>query len=135
VATAWLVVVSLLVGPMGLGVGVASAKTCGSSCPCDDAPATPCDDAHAEEDGHDAHDDDHGDGGEPGHREEGPVDEDCPDECPDNCPDCSCCSGVVMAVVPVTMPRGLVSFDSLTVPASLSAAPPGASFHVYRPPR
>jgi hypothetical protein len=131
VAAAWLLVASVIVGPLGMGAALASAKTCGVSCPCDDAHASE-DRDHAHERNRDAQ---HQDVRESDHHGEGHGDEDCPEDCPDDCPDCGCCSGVMVAVVPLTMPSVQAPYDSLTVPTPPEAPPQGATFNVYRPPR
>ena len=127
-AAVWLVVVSMLVGPMGMNMSVALAKTCGVSCPCDDA--------HASDDGdHVSHRDAHHDAGESDHHDEGPVDDDGAEDCPDDCPDCDCCSGVVLAVVPLSTPSVQAPYCSFEAPRPPEAQPVGAIFDVYRPPR
>jgi hypothetical protein len=128
VAAAWLLVATMLVGPMGIGVSVASAEPCGASCPCDDV--------HASDDGHrPTHDDGDQHSSESDHHDEAPVDDDCPDDCPDNCPDCGCCSGVVLAMVAWTAPSVAATSYSLAVPPQPRAPAIGAFFNVYRPPR
>jgi hypothetical protein len=129
VVAAWLAVVSMLLGPSGTGMSITWAETCGVSCPCDDA--------HAPEDGeHAQHADDHDDAGElDDDHDEGPVDEDCPDDCPDDCADCGCSSGVMLAVVPLTVPSVQAPIFSLTTQHPPRAPAVGALFDVYRPPR
>ncbi len=130
-AATWLLVVAVVVGPLGLGALIASAETCGESCPCDDA--------HAAEDGDHAHERDgagpHQDARGSDHHDEGQGDEDCSEDCPDDCPDCGCCSGVMVAVLSVTMPGVPAPYGSLVVPTLIEASALGAAFHVYRPPR
>jgi hypothetical protein len=127
VAAAWLLVVSVIVGPMGLGVAIASAKTCGVSCPCDEG--------HASEDGDHAHDSDVRNEQGSDDQDVGHGDEDCPDDCPEDCPDCGCCFGVVLAVVPLTMPSMQAPYEALMAPTPPQAQALGAPFDVYRPPR
>jgi hypothetical protein len=119
-AVAWLLIVSMLVGAMGMGVSVASAETCAASCPCDGPRA-------AEDEG-DLH---HDDASDADSHNCGPTDEDCPDDCPE----CGCCSGTLLAIMPLTAPSVRASYNSLTVAATHRAWPPGAAVGVYRPPR
>lgn len=134
VAAGWLLVATLLVGPMGFGASVAWAKTCGESCPCDDAHAT--EDAHGSHDAHQpCHEGGHQHPGESDQPDEGPVDDDCPEDCPDDCPDCGCCLGVVLAIVAPTVPSVPAPSCWLTAPPQPRAPPVGALFNVYRPPR
>ncbi len=130
-AAAWLLVVCVIAGPLGLGAAIASVKTCGASCPCDDEHASE-DGDHAGERNSDAQ---HEDAHDADHHDDGRGDADCPKDCPDDCPDCGCCSGVMVAVVPLTMPSVHALYDSLTAPSSPRAPPLGAAFDVYRPPR
>ena len=129
VAAAWLVVLSMIVGPMGLSG--AWAKTCGLSCPCDDAHASTEAASHAasqQDAQHDAHEDAKTDNG-------GPIDDDCPEDCPDDCPDCACCLGVALGVVPMTITSVKPPYDALAVEPSPETPHLGAPFKLYRPPR
>ena len=140
---AWLLITCVIAGPLGLGAAITSVKTCGASCPCDDEHASE-DDGHADEHSSEpcskpssehSSDVQHEDAHDADHHDDGHGDADCPKDCPDDCPDCSCCPGVTVAVVPLTMPSVDALFDSLTAPSSPRAPPLGAAFDVYRPPR
>ncbi len=78
----WLWVVPVLAGPMGVGASVASAamKTCGVSCPCDQAQHAAYADEAAQAD------DDCGSSRKAAQGDEAP----CEDECSDDCRDCTC---------------------------------------------
>jgi len=128
----WLLVVSVSFGPAGLGGSAAFAsahKTCGVSCPCDEA----AQDGHADE--HDEHaeanpdddaaaDSEHGDDGDP-----------CKDECPDDCPNCGCCLGIAMAVLPLPVASSKATCTSARMLAPTDAPASGADRGVFRPPR
>jgi len=133
VAALWLLVVSVFFGPAGLGGSAAFAsanKTCGVSCPCDEA----AHDDHADD--HDDHaeaeacdddaaaDSEHGDDGDP-----------CKDECPDDCPNCGCCLGIAMAVLPLPVTSSRATCTSARVLAPTDAPASGAGSGVFRPPR
>jgi len=126
VTALWLLVVSVLAGPLGVGASVASAavKTCGVSCPCDEA-------QHAEHADETAQADDDYDGSEGAHGDMAP----CEDECPDDCPDCTCCPGLMVCLVPMVVSDFLGSASSsklLTPPDALAC---GDVSGVFRPPR
>ena len=132
VAAVWLLVVSVFFGPAGLGGSTgfaASSKSCGASCPCDDAAvddhegdhaehaeADPCDD--------DVHADSEHDDGDP-----------CKDECPDDCPNCRCCPGIAMAVLPLPVASSTATCTSSRMLAPIDAPASGACTDVFRPPR
>ena len=120
VAGLWLLVASVLVGPLGLGSFVASAekKTCGGSCPCDE-------EKHAEEEAHG--DDDCDSSHEVACGEETP--------CDDDCSDCSCCPGLMAGLVPIFVPGlpGTRSLSRLLVPPGAPAS--GEMTGIFRPPR
>ena len=124
VAAAWLLIAAVFVGPLGNG----AAMACGSLCPCDDAhPSTAGSDDHRGCTQDDA--------SASSQQKQGPVDDDYLEDCPDDCPDCSCCSGSLVALVPLN------GFNLLLPPFSLTLLPApetpalGACFDVYRPPR
>lgn len=131
VAAVWLLVVCVFFGPAGLGGSsfAAASKTCGVSCPCDEAghgdhadereehaEAAPCDDDAAADSDHDD--------GDP-----------CGDECPDDCPNCGCCLGVAMAVLPRPVTSSAAGCTSARVPGPVDAPASGACTGVFRPPR
>lgn len=121
VAALWLLVVSVLTGPLGVGASVASAamKTCGASCPCDEA-------QHAE----------YVDDGCEASREIAQGDETpCDDECPNDCPDCNCCPGLMVGLVPVVVPGLPISASSLKLLTPPDAPAYGDVSRVFRPPR
>ena len=131
VAALWLLVVSVFLGPAGLGGSAfaSGAKTCGVSCPCDEA-------------GHDDHADEHDE-----HAEAEPCDDEaaadsdhnsgepCKDECPDDCPNCGCCLGIAMAVLPLPVTSSAVGCTSARTIAPVDAPASGACTGVFRPPR
>lgn len=132
VAALWLLVVSVFFGPAGLGGSAAFAsasKTCGVSCPCDEA-------------GHDDHGDEHDD-----HADADPCSDDgaadadhddgdpCKDECPDDCPNCGCCLGVAMVVLPLPVTSSRATCTSARMLAPIDAPASGAGSGVFRPPR
>jgi len=121
----WLLAVPVLAGPMGVGASVASAamKTCGVSCPCDEAQHAEFADEAAQAD------DDCESSREAAHSDEAP----CEDECPDDCPDCTCC-GLMVGLAPMVVPLlGPVSSSKLFTPAD--SLPCGDVSGVFRPPR
>lgn len=113
-----LLIVSVLLGPGGLGGWTVFA----SACPCDDAMQTdhaseyteadPCDDDKRTDSGHDND-----------------------DECPDDCPDCDCCPGLGLAVLSLPMTRCATSWCAALMLAPVDASATGASIGVFRPPR
>jgi hypothetical protein len=129
-AALWLLVMSVSFGPAGLGgsTGFATtSKTCGVSCPCDDAvhddgadhedaEADPCDD---EVEADSEHDD-----GDP-----------CKDECPDDCPNCGCGLGLAMAVLSLPVTTSAANGTSARTIAPVDAPASGACRDVFRPPR
>lgn len=131
-AALWLLVVSVLLGPAGLGSSVAFAspsKTCGVSCPCDDGAR----DAHAgDHDEHAAADPCDDDGGaDSRHLGSEPR----PDDCPDDCHDCGCCLAVAMALLPVSVTWRAVTSASARTLAPIDAPAAGALTSLFRPPR
>ena len=124
-AALWLLVVPVLAGPMGVGASVAWAamKTCGVSCPCDEAQHAEYADEAAQAD------DDCESSREATHSDEAP----CEDECPDDCPDCTCC-GLMVGLVPMVVPLlGSASSSKLLTPPPAPAC--GDVSGVFRPPR
>ena len=128
----WLLVVSVLFGPAGLGASAALAaasKTCGVSCPCDEA-------------GHDDHIDVHGEGadanpcaGEHATEPVHDVGDPCNDECPEDCPDCGCCLGAAMPMILVpAAPGGRPSMSARTG-AKVDSPASGVCAAFFRPPR
>ena len=126
VAALWLLVVSVLVGPLGLGHSAAAAvDACGTSCPCEgDRHVDHADGEHASVTAE--HDDCDGD------RDRG---EPAEEECPDDCPDCSCCPGIVLGVVPTVMPSIALSSHACKSLIPPDAPALGALSGVFRPPR
>ncbi len=124
VASLWLVALSVLIGPLGVGAAIASSalKTCGVSCPCDE-------EQHADAGSHEGNPCEGGSASE--HGEKNP----CGDECPDDCPDCSCCVGLTIGVAPVALPSlpGLVSSSRLL--QSPDAPVSSDIVGIFRPPR
>ena len=122
----WLVVASVLAGPIGASVASASMKTCGVSCPCDEAQHA----EHAEAESHDSSD---------GCDDIGAVDHDegapCDDECPDDCPECSCCRGLMAGLLSTVVPGlpGARTSSKLLAPPEAPAN--GDTSGVFRPPR
>lgn len=131
-AAAWLLMASVLVGPLGIGASVASAaaKTCGVSCPCEDVDVS----AHAD-DASDGEACTCADTDEPSHAEAERHDEFHADACPDDCPDCNCCPGVMLGVVGVVAPRPSLPSHVYRISAPPEAPALGASSCVFRPPR
>ncbi len=128
VAALWLLIVSVTVGPVVPSVFASAAKTCGVSCPCDEAhddhagghddhaEADPCDDDAAPDSDHDD--------GDP-----------CKGECPDDCPNCGCCLGIAMAVLPLPVTSSGATCTSARMHTPIDAPPSGAASGVFRPPR
>lgn len=109
-AAIWLLMVSVLFGPAGLGGSSAS-----DSCPCDDDhDEAPCGEGSPEE--HDA---------------ETPVD----DECPEDCPSCSCGPGVAMTMSASMLPSGAPPSSPEPMSARSDAPSSGVRSGVFRPPR
>jgi hypothetical protein len=137
VAALRLLMVSVFFGPAGLRGPTAFAsasKTCGVSCPCDEA----VHDGHEGDAGdHEQHaNTDRGDDdrvGGSGHED----DEPCQDQCPDNCPNCGCCLGIGMAVLPLPLPMTSTAIPcaSTLMLAPMDAPANGACSGVFRPPR
>ena len=127
VVAVWLLVASVVVGPLGLGAAVAWVNNCGVDCPCDDGHASAEAD-HANEGNRDGQ---HQGARESDQKDEGQGDEDCPEDCPD----CDCGLGVLVAVVPLTMPGVPAPRASLVAPTLRDAPVQGTFFNVYRPPR
>lgn len=128
----WLLVVSVFLGPAGLGGSIAFAspsRTCGVSCPCDDEVGDPHAGDHEEHAGADPCDDE-GDA-DSEHQGSDP----CQDDCPDECPNCGCCLGVAMAVLPLSVTSGAVTSASARMFAPVDAPASGACTGVFRPPR
>lgn len=128
----WLLVVSVLLGPAGLGSSVAftsPSRTCGVSCPCDDEVRDSHAGDHEEHAGADPCDDDGGEDSE--HQGSEP----CQDDCPDDCPNCGCCLGVAMAVLPLSVTSSAVTSASARMFAPVDAPASGACTGVFRPPR
>ena len=134
VAALWLLVVSVFFGPAGLGGSAAFAsanKTCGVSCPCDDAGH---DDRADEHDEHDEHYE---------HAEADPCDDEAAadsdhddgDPCKDDCPNCGCCLGIAMAVLPLQVTSSRSTCTSARMLAPTDAPASGAGSGVFRPPR
>lgn len=126
IAAVWLLVMSVLFGPVGLGAssGLAAASSCGSSCPCDEA----LHDSHIE----------HDDGAScSGEDEQGNHDESapCEDQCPDDCPNCGCRVGVAMAVLPYAVPSHVALCSSALVLAPVDIPASVARTGIFRPPR
>ena len=130
-AAMWLLVVSVFIGPAGLGGSAAwasSSKTCGASPPCDEAVHDGNDGAREQHPEADPCDDDGAHAG----RDDG---EPCKDECPDDCPSCGCCLGVAMAVLPVPVTSSVTSWATARVLSPVDAPASGACTGVFRPPR
>lgn len=138
----WLLVLSIVFGPVGLGGSLAfaltnAAQACGTSCPCASTPDDGGESAHAH-DGEDA----------PGHdattKIERPCEDDdvpsagddpCEDDCPDDCPECNCGVAVAVAVLPLPLPargRPPTSAQTFSPPDSPLS---GAGFGIFKPPR
>lgn len=131
VAALWLLVASVFFGPAGLGGSAfgSANKTCGVSCPCDEA-------------AHDDHADKHDE-----HAEADPCADDaaadldqddgdpCKGECPDDCPKCGCCLGIAMAVLLLPVTSSAVGCTSSCMLAPVDAPASGACTGVFRPPR
>jgi hypothetical protein len=130
----WSLVVAVLFGPAGLGgsAALASSKTCGASCPCDEAvhgdndgtheqhvEDDPCDDLCDDDRAHAGHAD-----GEP-----------CEDECPDDCSNCGCCLGIAMAVLSKPVTSSATSCASARMLSPVDAPANGARTGIFRPPR
>lgn len=117
----WLLVMSVLLGPVGIGSASASgvgSKACGVLCPCDEPQEADCDEhSTVDPDADEAHE----------HGDESPEDA-CFDECS------GCAPGVALptAAVP-SIPTSASPLDRSLAPSDAPAT--GVCTGVFRPPR
>lgn len=127
-AAVWLVVVSVFLGPAGLGSVSGSAivaNACGVLCPCDEPQQAEHDDDHDEHGSVDPCADEE----EAAHEHEG----ESPDEaCFDDCSGCA--PGVTLATAAVLVVASLASSPELALAPS-DAPTTGVCTGVFRPPR
>ena len=127
----WLLVVSVFLGPVGIGAASASSvgsKACGVLCPCDDEPRQA--DHHDDCDEQSAVDVDPCADDEAAHEHDGgsPDDQACFDECS------GCAPGVALATAAVLLAAAPASSPELALtPSDAQAA--GVCTGVFRPPR
>ncbi len=131
----WLLMVSVLLGPIGIGgSSPAASPPCGAACPCDEEPT------------HDEHGDEHEGDDELEHEAEHDPCDDEPadahddgapanDECPDGCSSCGAAPSVALAMVGFSLVASSPPTDPDLLTTRSDGPAVGVRTGVFRPPR